>query len=278
MPAGNCVSRPAGAHPVRPRGSPPQSVASLATGVATGLAKRRHASGWAMGRRPRNLDASRRPRGLHDLKATTTPASLGRGGARLRRGVRPGHARRGRPRTLGGPRLASRSAGGAESRCSVSDARRVCGPTGRRPPGHRPSVRLEAGRRPGEAEPRLQGAGESEGGRRARTFGERGGVWPRPRPGGPCWCALQEGHCRREPSPMPRHGQTGHRDLGREWNPAPGRVATRHSNGRAGWWTSPGPDLARSRGGNLPAYSTTHFLRHTPQEPSGHVPQALRRA
>jgi len=58
-----------------------------------------------MGRRPRNRYASRRPRGLPDLQATTTPARIGRGGARLRRGVRPWPGRRGWPRHLGDPRL-----------------------------------------------------------------------------------------------------------------------------------------------------------------------------
>src|SRR2546422_6484272 len=31
-----------------------------------------------------------------------------------------------------------------------------------------------------------------------------------------------------------------------------GRVATSHINGRAGWWKSPCPDLARGRGGKPP--------------------------
>src|SRR5437899_2757201 len=55
----------------------------------------RHASVWAMGMRPRNLYSSRMPKVLNYLKATTTPARIGRGGARLRRGVRPWHVRRG---------------------------------------------------------------------------------------------------------------------------------------------------------------------------------------
>jgi len=64
---------------------------------------------------------------LNYLKATTTPARIGRGGARLRRGVRPWHGRRGRPRHLGGPRLSSTYSGLAESRRPVSDARHVAG-------------------------------------------------------------------------------------------------------------------------------------------------------
>jgi len=64
---------------------------------------------------------------LNYLKATTTPARIGRGGARLRRGVRPWHGRRGRPRHLGGPRLSSTYPGLAESRRPVSDARHVAG-------------------------------------------------------------------------------------------------------------------------------------------------------
>src|SRR2546429_1982596 len=47
------------------------------------------------------------PRVLNYLKATTASPSGGRGGACIRRGVRPWHARRGRPRNLGGPRLSS---------------------------------------------------------------------------------------------------------------------------------------------------------------------------
>ena len=49
MPSGNFVRRPAGAKPVRLRGSPPKPVASLAPASEMGPAKRRHASVWAMG-------------------------------------------------------------------------------------------------------------------------------------------------------------------------------------------------------------------------------------
>jgi hypothetical protein len=67
--------------------SPSKPVASLATACETGLAKRRHASVWGMGRRSRNLSPFLKPRGLHYWPATTTRASIGRGRARLRRGV-----------------------------------------------------------------------------------------------------------------------------------------------------------------------------------------------
>jgi hypothetical protein len=35
-------------------------------------------------------------------------------------------------------------------------------------------------------------------------------------------------------------------------SPALGRIAMSHTNGRAGWWKSPCPDLARGRGGQPP--------------------------
>src|SRR5262245_48944483 len=55
-------------------------------------------------------------------------------------------------------------------------------------------------------------------------------------------------------------------DVGEVWRRAPavpsppptdhsphlGRLATSHINGRAGWWKSPSPDLARGRGGQPP--------------------------
>src|SRR5215831_10299086 len=55
-------------------------------------------------------------------------------------------------------------------------------------------------------------------------------------------------------------------DVGEVWRRAPavpsppptdhsphlGRLATSHINGRAGWWKSPRPDLARGRGGQPP--------------------------
>jgi hypothetical protein len=45
----NCVRRPAGAEPVRPGVSPPESVVSLATISVTRPAKRRQANVWAVG-------------------------------------------------------------------------------------------------------------------------------------------------------------------------------------------------------------------------------------
>ena len=47
--SGNFVGRPAGAKPARPRVSPPEPVASLATIPEMGSAMRRHANVWAMG-------------------------------------------------------------------------------------------------------------------------------------------------------------------------------------------------------------------------------------
>jgi hypothetical protein len=178
MPSGNFACRPASANPVRPRVSPPKSGASRATACETGLAKRRHASVWAMGRRPRTLSSARRPRGLHDLKATTPPARL-RGGTRLRRGGRPGHRRRGGPRHLGGPRLSSPHPGVAAHRCPVTAARPVGGRTCRRPhEGPRTSAGIEGGRGPGAPAPRPTGAGSRRAAYARRRRGTGGHAAP----------------------------------------------------------------------------------------------------
>ena len=61
--------------------SPPEPVASLATVSATGPAKRRHASVWAVGFAASKSMSSRMPRVQKCLKATTTsPFSMGEEG------------------------------------------------------------------------------------------------------------------------------------------------------------------------------------------------------
>jgi hypothetical protein len=73
MPPGNFVHRPAGAHPVRPRVRPPEPVARLVPFVETRAARRRQASGRAVGRRPRNLSTVRRPRVLDCIAGNNGP-------------------------------------------------------------------------------------------------------------------------------------------------------------------------------------------------------------
>ena len=122
--------------------------------------------------RPRNLSSSRMPRVLHYLKATTPSPSGGRGEGRLRRGVRPWHARRGRPRHLGGPRLDPFRPRGAPVRglrrttrlqAQVSSAIR-----------HSTSAGIEVSRWHGAPEPWLLGAGSR---RAAYERGRRGTRW-----------------------------------------------------------------------------------------------------
>src|SRR5919108_1325900 len=50
-------------------------------------------------------------------------------------------------------------------------------------------------------------------------------------------------------------------------SPDLGRIAMSHTNGRAGWWKSPGPDLGRGRGGQPPGLRVTC-------PPTAHVSQA----
>ena len=76
--------------------------------------------------------------------------------------------------------------------------------------------------------------------------------------------------------PMAVPSQPAHAlDVGEGWRLAPavpsppptdygphlGRVATSHLNGRAGWWKSPCPDLARGRGGKPPGLLYKALLR-----------------
>ena len=57
-----------------------------------------------------------------------------------------------------------------------------------------------------------------------------------------------------------------------------GWVTTSHIDGRAGWWKSPCPDLARGRGGQPPGllYKGTSALAHWPRPPE-HPRDTLRR-
>ncbi len=68
-----CETRPA-------RGEPARSVASLATGVATRPAMRRHANVWAVGHAATKAISFQVPRVLFHLKATATSPTWARGG------------------------------------------------------------------------------------------------------------------------------------------------------------------------------------------------------
>jgi hypothetical protein len=94
--------------------SPLGSVASLAPAAVTPPAKRRHASMWAVGMQPRKGHSG--CRGRRRARRLQGPLREGARGGRTRRGVRPRHARRGRPRHLGGPRFSSDGPGAAETR------------------------------------------------------------------------------------------------------------------------------------------------------------------
>jgi hypothetical protein len=115
------------------------------------------------------------PRGLDDREGHSAPCLSGRGGERLRRGVRPWHGRRGRPRHRGGPRLSATHPGVAEPRCPVCDARPVGGRPCRRPHGQSTSARSEAGPRHGAPASGPMGAGRR---RAAEERRRRGTGWP----------------------------------------------------------------------------------------------------
>jgi hypothetical protein len=100
----------------RPGVSPPEPVASLATIAVTRPAMRRCASVWAVGHAATKITDPGMPRVLFYLKAMAASPMVGARGGRTRRGVRPRHARRGRPSNLGGPRLSSVDPGVAETR------------------------------------------------------------------------------------------------------------------------------------------------------------------
>ena len=88
-------------HPTK--AEPGRSVASLAAFRVTGLLMRRRASVRAAIMQPRNMTSSG-CRGFQDARRQQrrSPVQRARGG-RIRRGVRPGRARRGRPSKLGDP-------------------------------------------------------------------------------------------------------------------------------------------------------------------------------
>src|SRR5262249_13324316 len=89
-----------------------------------------------------------------------------------------------------------------------------------------------------------EGGRESEGCIGAVTSGNGMATRTRPSKGGPCWCDLLEG---------PMSNALTLRDMSPGLQEVVGReVATSHISGRAGWWKSPCPDLARGRGGQPP--------------------------
>ena len=127
------------------------------------------------------------------MKAITASPCRGRGGDRIRRGVRPWHVRRGRSSNLGGPRLSSthpRSCGEPVTRLRRTTR---CGRTCRRSSwaqNKRPHRGRPLARGTGAVGRRRQGVG---GLHRSDDVGERGNARTRPSTGGPCRCELQEG-------------------------------------------------------------------------------------
>ena len=208
----NVVSRPAGAKPARPRVSPPEPGASLAPIPEMGLAMRRHASVRAVGRRPRNRESSRMPRGLDHLEGHNDLCVQW-----ARRGASPAGCStmartRGRPRNLGGPRLPSTHPGFTESRRPVSDARHVAGArvVGPRGIAQAPASREATGKGNWSRGPWGQGVGGLQ-----RRVGSGHGMAAGP---GRAKAARVGVHCRREACPVPGPWSTCHRDLCREWS------------------------------------------------------------
>ncbi len=155
---------------------------------------RRQANVRAVGLRPRNLYPSRMPRVLEYIEGNNGLCVSGQGGAHIRRGVRPQHARRGRSRNLGGPRLSSkkpsverRADDPSPTHDTFADAR-VVGLTRRRT-----RVRHEGGHSARGTRAVADGGRESAGGKGAMTPGN--GLAPGPGRAQACPCrgARQEG-------------------------------------------------------------------------------------
>ena len=116
---------------------------------------------------------------------------------------------------------------------------------------HGSSAQEAQNKRPHRGRPLARGTGavaeggrESEGCIGALTSGNGMPTRTRPSKGGPCWCDLLEG---------PMSNALTLRDMSPGLQEVVGReVATSHISGRAGWWKSPCPDLARGRGGQPP--------------------------
>ena len=104
------------------------------------------------------------------------------------------------------------------------------------------------------------GWGQGVGGlHTSEDVGEQENPWTRPSQGGPCWC---------DPLGGPMSNALTLRDRSPGLQEVVGReVATSHINGRAGWWKSPCPDLARGRGGQPPGLLYKTLLRR--QAPRG---------
>jgi hypothetical protein len=242
-----CESCPAKGEPAR-AGSQPCAGARNAPGDASAGARVGHG---ACGPETSHLPGG--PGSGFTCRQQPSPASIaGRGGGGSRRGVRPGHGRRGRPRNLGGPRLSSTYPGLAESRCPVSDARPVAGArvVGLQGTEEAPAAREAMGKGNRSRGRRRQGVG---GRHTSEDVGEQGPPWTRPSTGGPCRGALPEG-------PM-SNALTWH-----AMSPGLRKVVGRESP-RATLAEEPdaGNPLVRIwRGaelGNRSAYSTSHFSR-----------------
>ena len=178
-----CEPRPA-------KGEPAQPVASLATDAATRPAMRRRASVWAVGNAATKTSHPGCRGRCTPRRRRRSPRSRARGD-RIRRGVRPRHAARGRSRHLGGPRSSSANSGSDGD--PVITLRRAVRPWMRARPAdatqvapHRRSIRAEVGRRRGETGAAADGSGGVGGLRTSVDVGERGGTRTRPSKGGPC--------------------------------------------------------------------------------------------
>jgi hypothetical protein len=191
MPPCNVVHRPLGAHPIRPRVSPPEPVASLAPFLETRAAMRRQAHVGAMGRRPRNLcvpDAE--GPGVPEGNKNPRRGSVGRGGVVSGGVFDHGTHDEDGPVTweaLASPRRipVRRRVGDPSPTHDPSAGTRVVGPRGT----DQASASREATARGTEAG--ADGGRESEGGIRAVTSGNGLARWTRPSTGGP-WCGARE--------------------------------------------------------------------------------------
>ncbi len=141
---------------------------------------------------------------------------------------------------------------------------------------HGSSAQEAQNKRPHRGRPLARGTGavaeggrESEGCIGAWTSGNGMATRTRPSKGGPCWCDLLEG---------PMSNALTLRDMSPGLQEVVGReVATSHISGRAGWWKSPCPDLARGRGGQPPGLLYKALFAPPPgRTPPAATPRARR--
>lgn len=175
----NLVSRPAGAKPARPKVSPPEPVASLATGAATPPAMRRQASAWAVGNAATKFIIIPGAESVGRLEGDDGADRSGRGRLCTRRGGRPQHARHGDGPVTWEALISPRKrpvAGRPGDHSPTSGASAGC--RHRRP---RTSARTEVGQRQGTTVAAADGAQGVGGPHKSWEVGERG---RQPGPGG----------------------------------------------------------------------------------------------